>query len=248
LPLSLGSRVNLPFGLNAVNPTIGVGFDTGAAAHGFLGGPLEYQAGIFNGEGVNSNVPTSTLSDDRGMPGLLYGARIAYQPLGRLRLQEGGPPFTPDTKLLLGASSSYNIEANAESSDDWRGGVELAASSGPVYAVAEAYVLRMTFVERQRGTPHHVFWGSYGLLAVALLPTLEPVVRLEVFDRNSTRQSGLLLIPAIGLNWYIVEQNFKLQLMYQTLRRLDYANDIEAHQDDNAIADHSAVVQLQFAL
>jgi hypothetical protein len=248
VPVSLASRVNLPFGLNAVNPTIGVGFDTGVMAHGVLGRALEYQVGVFNGEGINTNVPTSTLSDDRGIPGLLYAARIAYQPLGRMRPEEGGPPFTPDTRLLLGASSSYNIEANAESSDDWRGGAEFAVSSGALYLAVEGYVLRMAFVERQRGTPSHLFWGSYAQMGVALLPAFEPVVRVEVFDRDSTREAGLLLIPAVGVNWYIVQQNFKLQLMYQTLRRLAYSSDIEAHQDDNAIADHSAIAQLQFAL
>jgi hypothetical protein len=248
LPASLTARVNLPFGLNAVNPTMLTGFDTGAMAHGVFGGKLGYQIGLFSGEGIGVNSPTSTLSDDLKIPGFLYAGRLTYTPFGPMPLQEGGSDRRPDLRMLIATSASYNVEANAESSNDLRAGVELALVKGPVYWASEAYLVNMSFVERQRGTAGRTFWGACSQIGYRFRGGLEPVVRLESFDRNSTSEAGVLLIPAVGLNYYFSDQNLKLQAMYQGLARIRYANDLAAHQDDNGMPDGLFVVQLQFVL
>lgn len=249
LPSSLAAGVNLPFGLNAVTPSIGMGFDTGVMVHGILAEQVQYQFGVFNGEGINVNSPTSTMSDDhRWLPGLLYAGRVTYEPLGAMKPEEGaGQPGAP-IRVHVGVSSSLNMEANAETSNDWRSGLELAIRKGPGYFAAEAYSLRMAFVERQRGESSRLFWGSYAQVGYTMGNGIEPVARVEVFDRNSTAERGVLLLPAVGVNWYIVGQNLKLQASYQTLVRKGYASDLASHQDDNAIADHTGIIQLQFSL
>ena len=248
LPASLTARVNLPFGLNAVSPTLLTGFDLGAMAHGSFGGVFGYQLGLFSGEGIGTNAPTSTLSDDLKLPGLLYAGRLTFTPLGPMPLQEGRGARPKELRLLVAASTSYNIEANAESSNDLRAGVEVALVKGGLYWAAEAYLLHMSFVERQRGTPGRLFWGAYSQVGYRFESGFEPVVRIESFDRNSASNPGVLLIPAVGLNYYFFDQNLKLQATYQGLVRVGYKDDLAAHQDDNAMPDGQFVLQLQFVL
>jgi hypothetical protein len=248
LPTSLLSRVNLPFGLNAVTPTIALGFDTGVMMHGVLDKKLEYQLGVFNGEGIGVNSPTSTLSDDRRVPGLLYAARLAYYPLGPVKPEETASLDPQPPRLLLAVSSSYNVEANSESSDDFRAGAEVALRTHGFYAATEAYLLRMAFVERQRGEASRTFLGGYGQLGVHVGRGIEPIARFEVFDRNSLSERGVLLIPAVGANWYIAGQNLKLSAVYQALIRARYRSDLEAPQADNAISDHTGLSQIQISL
>lgn len=248
LPTSLTARVNMPFGLNSVNPMMALGFDIGVMLHGIVARHLEYQLGVFNGEGIGVNAPTSTLRDNRGVPGLLYAARIAYYPLGAMRPEESASLNGSSTQMLFGLSSSQNVEANAESSDDFRAGAEAALRTRGLYLSAEGYLLRMAFTERQRGEAARTFLGAYGQIGVDAGKGLEPIVRFEVFDRNSLSERGLLLLPAVGLNWYLAGQNLKLSAAYQALVRAGYLTELEAHQDDNAIYDHSGQVQVQFAL
>lgn len=248
LPTSLMARVNMPFGLNAVNPTIALGFDTGIMLHGIVARHLEYQLGVFNGEGIGVNAPSSTLSDNRGLPGLLYAARIAYYPLGAMKPEESASSGGSPPQMLFALSSSYNVEANAESSDDFRAGAEAALRTHRLYVSAEGYLLRMMFTERQRGEIARTFLGGYGQVGVDVGRGLEPIARFEVFDRNSLSERGVLLVPAVGLNWYLAGQNLKLSAVYQALIRTRYRNELEAHQDDNAIYDHSGLLQVQFAL
>jgi hypothetical protein len=248
LPSSLLARVNLPFGLNSLTPSIALGFDTGLMVHGLVAKRVEYQLGVFNGEGIGTNAPTSTLSDDRGIPGLLYAGRVAYHALGPVKPEETASLEPAATRLLLSISTSYNVEANAESSDDFRAGTEVAFRTRGVYAAAEWYMLRMNFAERQREVSARTFMGAYAQVGVDAGRGIEPIARFEAFDRNSLAARGVLLLPALGLNYYLSGQNLKLSAVYQALIRARYRNDIEAHQDDNAIYDHSGLVQLQFAL
>ncbi len=247
-PASLTARVNLPFGLNSVSPTLLTGFDLGAMAHGTFGKVFGYQLGVFSGEGIGTNAPTSTLSDDLKLPGLLYAGRLTYAPFGPMPLQEGSRARLQDLRLQVALSGSYNVEANAESSNDLRAGAEVAVMKGGLYWAAEAYLLQMSFVERQRGTPGRLFWGAYSQAGYRFDFGLEPVVRFEAFDRNSATEPGVLLIPAVGLNYYFFDQNLKLQATYQGLARVGFKDDLSAHQDDNAMPDGLFMLQLQFVL
>ena len=249
LPASLTTRVVGPVALNALDPTIATGFDWGLMVTGLIAQRFEYQVGVFNGEGINVNTPTSTMSDDiRWLPGLLYAARVAYTPFGPMPLQEGGDRRPDALRMILGASASVNVEANGESTNDVRSGIELALATRRLYWANEAYLLRMSYVERQRGTPPVTFLGAYTQLGYLFMNRIEPVVRLEVFDRNGTSTPGFLLVPAAGLSYYLFGQNLKLQAMGQGLIRLGYENDFAAHHDDNGLPDLTFTFQVQAAL
>ena len=84
LPTSLTSSVYMDRSLNSTPPTFATGFDLGVMMHGLLGGKWEYNLGVFNGTGIDVNLAQKTLSDDLGIPSLLYAARVAYMPKGPL--------------------------------------------------------------------------------------------------------------------------------------------------------------------
>ncbi|PCH67657.1 MAG: porin [Bacteroidales bacterium] len=247
LPTSLTTSVNLPYSLNAVNPVMSTGFDIGVMAHGLLKDKWMYQVAIFNGTGIGVNKPTNTLSDDLGIPSLLYSGRLAYQPHGAMPLHEGDPEDVNSFKMSLAASASYNVEANYESSNDLRVGAEFAVMSNRFYFSSEAYLMSMDFVERQKVSPALTYYGAYAQAGYLFKSGVQPVVRMELMDRNSTDEDGILLMPAVGFNYFILGQNLKLQTMYQVLLKSGHVSDYEANDDDNGLSEHRFIVQLQFS-
>jgi len=247
MPLSLSTRVNLPYSLNSVNPVMSTGFDVGVMAHGLLKNKWKYQIGIFNGTGIGVNKPTNTLSDDMNIPSLLYAARLAYMPYGEMPLHEGDPKQVGDFKMSLAASASYNVEANYESSNDMRVGAEFAVMANRFYFSSEAYFMNMNFVERQRNSPNYSYWAAYGQAGYMLKSGVQPVARFEVMDRNSTDTNGLLLLPSVGFNYYLIGNNLKLQAMYQTMMKTGHDTAYLENDDDNGLSEHRVVVQMQFS-
>ena len=247
LPASLTTRVNLPYDLNSVNPKLSTGFDIGIQMHGVLQNKLGYQLGIFNGTGISVNSATNSISDDNGMPALLYSGRMVYMPQGPMPTHQGDPSRTNEKHLLVGVSGSYNVEANFESSNDLRAGFELALLYNRWYLSAEAYMLNMDFVERQQQSPVYTFWGSYMQAGYFVNSKLQPALRLDLLDRNSIKEDGILFMPAVGLNYYLSGHNLKLQTMYQFMGKAGHNSLAEKNDDDNGLAEHRLCIQLQFA-
>lgn len=246
-PTSIRTRVNLPFDINSVNPAIATGFDIGIQMHGMLKQHFEYRFGVFNGTGIGVNRPKNSMSDELGIPSLLYAARLAYMPLGKMPLHQGDPGANEDLRFSLAVSASYNVEANYESSNDLRTGIDLSLLMKKLYVGAEAYVLDMDFVERQQVQPNYLFWGGYVQVGYFVAKNLQPAVQLDLLDRNSTAEAGYLYMPALGLNYYIMEHNLKIQAKYQFLGKEGHEDLFHENDDDNGMAEHSVGVQLQFA-
>ena len=57
----LTAPVNVYESLNAVNPSMSTGFDTGLMLHGLLSHKWDYRFGVFNGTGINVNTATKTM-------------------------------------------------------------------------------------------------------------------------------------------------------------------------------------------
>lgn len=80
--------------------------------HGLLGGKWEYNLGVFNGTGIDVNMAQKTLSDDLGIPSLLYAARVAFMPKGPIPAHQGRIDDLHNDKIMFALSASYNVEAN----------------------------------------------------------------------------------------------------------------------------------------
>lgn len=247
LPVSLTAPVNIPYSINSVNPNFATGFDLGVQVHGLIKNKWEYRVGIFNGTGISVNSAKKTLSDDLHIPSLLYSGRIAYMPKGVMPTHQGSPDDLTNNKYLVALSSSYNVEANWQASNDFRAGIEFSYLYNRWYFSAEAYYLNMDFVERQQVSHSYDFVGGYIQGGYFINPKVQLAARYDFFDRNSSKTDGILNAPAVGLNYYIVGYNLKLQAMYQYLGKWGHENQLERDNDDLGLAQHFAQVMLQFS-
>lgn len=247
LPVSLTSAVNIPYSLNSVNPAIATGFDLGVQMHGLLNQKWQYSVGVFNGTGVTVNGAKKTLSDDLGIPSLLYAARMAYMPKGIMPTHQGSPDDLHNNKWLLALSSSYNVEANWQASNDFRGGFEFAYLYNKWYFTAEGYYLNMKFTEKQNISPAYNFWGAYVQGGYFVTDKIQLAARYDFYDRNATRQAGILNAPALGFNYFIAGYNLKLQAMYQYLGKWGHETQLDRDNDDLGLPKHFAQVMLQFS-
>lgn len=247
VPASLTTSVNIPHSLNAVNPVFATGFDLGVMMHGRLGGKWEYNLGIFNGTGINVNTAQKGVSDDLGVPSLLYSGRLAYMPRGPMPGHQGRTDALNDRRLLLALSTSYNVEAEWESCNDFRAGFEFAWLINRWYLSAEVYYMNMKFTRLQRSEHQYNFLGGYLQGGYFLTDKLQAALRYDFFDRNSTSVDGSLNFPAVGLNYYLFGYNLKLQTMYRYCGRWGHATQDDRDSDDLGTAQHAATAMLQFS-
>ncbi len=247
LPISLTTDVSIDRSINSVPPRFATGFDLGFMMHGLLKNKWEYNLGIFNGTGINLNSATKTMSDDLGIPSLLYAGRLAFMPKGPMPSHQGNIDDLNNNKILFAVSGSYNVEANWESSNDLRLGFEFSYLLRRWYFSAEAYYMNADFVQRQKANVDYSFWGGYAQAGYFVTNKMQTAVRFDMLDRNSTNIPGFLNLPAIGLNYYLFGYNLKLQAMYQYLGRWGHENQEERDKDDLGLAQHSAVLMLQFS-
>lgn len=247
LPVSLNSAVNIPYALNSVNPCIATGFDLGVQMHGVFKNKYEYRLGIFNGTGISQNSATKTMSDDLGLPSLLYAARFAYMPMGEMPSHQGSVTDLNNEKFLIAASANYNVEANSEASNDFRAGLELAYLYKRWYLNAEAYLLNMKFTNQQNISPAYNFIGGYVQAGYFVTKQVQLAGRYDFYDRNSQKTDGIINLPAVGVNYYIAGYNLKLQAMYQYLGRWGHEDQDARDVDDAGLSEHSAQLMLQFS-
>ena len=247
LPSSLTTSVNIPHSLNAVNPNIATGFDLGVMMHGLLDDKWEYNLGIFNGTGINVNNAQKTISDNMGIPSLLYTGRLAYMPNGPMPGHQGRTDDLRSNKMLVAFSASYNVEAEWESCDDFRAGIEFAWLVNSWYFAAEAYYMNMKFTKLQKSSAKYNFIGGYMQGGYFMTDKLQAALRYDFFDRNSLDTDGSLNLPSVGLNYYMFGYNLKLQAMYQYCGRWGHATQLDRDNDDLGMAQHAATVMLQFS-
>ncbi|MCC8070546.1 MAG: OprO/OprP family phosphate-selective porin [Bacteroidales bacterium] len=246
MPLSLVTDVIMPYSLNAVTPHIGTGFDLGVEVHGLLKNRWGYQVGIFNGTGASVNTATKTLSDDWHIPSLLYAARFTYMPHGVMPQTQGNPHQLGLNKMLIGVSTSINVESENESTNDFRLGGEFAWMYHRLYIGAEAYWMHVGFTKRQKIDRSFNYWGGYIQAGYFVTDRLQPALRYDLMDRNGTDKGGLLNAPAVGINYYFPELNIKLQAMYQYLGRTGHDRQLDRDEDNLGLAKHQAMVMVQY--
>ena len=246
LPLSLTAPVILPYSLNAVTPNIGTGFDLGVEVHGLLADKFGYEVGLFNGTGISVNMAGKTFSDDWHIPSLLYAGRFTYMPKGVMLSTQGNPNRLNEDKLMLGVSTSLNVESENESTNDYRAGLEFAMLKRKLYLGAEMYYMHVGFTKRQKIDQGYHYLGGYVQGGYFVTSRLQATARYDFFNRNGMDTNGFMNMPAVGVNYFFKGCNLKLQAMYQFVGRWGHDTQLDRDNDDLGIATHNATVMLQY--
>lgn len=246
LPLSLTAPLILPYSLNAVTPNIGTGFDLGVEVHGLLADKFGYEVGLFNGTGISVNTAGKTFSDDWHIPSLLYAGRFTYMPKGVMPSTQGNPNRLNEDKLMLGVSTSLNVESENESTNDYRAGLEFAMLKRKLYLGAEMYYMHVGFTKRQKIDQGYHFLGGYVQGGYFVTSRLQATARYDFFNRNGMDTNGFMNMPAVGVNYFFKGCNLKLQAMYQFVGRWGHDTQLDRDNDDLGIATHNATVMLQY--
>lgn len=246
LPLSLTAPVILPYSLNAVTPNIGTGFDLGVEVHGLLADKFGYEVGLFNGTGISVNTAGKTFSDDWHIPSLLYAGRFTYMPKGVMPSTQGNPNRLNEDKLMLGVSTSLNVESENESTNDYRAGLEFAMLKRKLYLGAEMYYMHVSFTKRQKIDQGYHYLGGYVQGGYFVTSRLQATARYDFFNRNGMDTNGFMNMPAVGVNYFFKGCNLKLQAMYQFVGRWGHDTQLDRDNDDLGIATHNATVMLQY--
>lgn len=246
LPLSLTAPVILPYSLNAVTPNIGTGFDLGVEVHGLLADKFGYEVGLFNGTGISVNTAGKTFSDDWHIPSLLYAGRFTYMPKGVMPSTQGNPNRLNEDKLMLGVSTSLNVESENESTNDCRAGLEFAMLKRKLYLGAEMYYMHVGFTKRQKIDQGYHYLGGYVQGGYFVTSRLQATARYDFFNRNGMDTNGFMNMPAVGVNYFFKGCNLKLQAMYQFVGRWGHDTQLDRDNDDLGIATHNATVMLQY--
>ncbi|MBQ8866244.1 MAG: porin [Bacteroidaceae bacterium] len=247
LPTSLTSSVILPHSLNAVTPTMGMGFDLGVELHGMMSDKFGYQVGIWNGTGASVNSATKTLSDDWHIPSLLYAGRLTFMPKGVMPATQGNPNRLNEDKWMLGISTSMNVESESESTNDYRAGLEFAMLKNRLYLAAEVYYMNVGFTDRQKIDETYDFLGGYVQGGYFVAPRLQAALRYDFINRNGIDTDGFLNMPAVGVNYFFKDCNLKLQAMYQYIGRTGHEDQLDRDNDNLGLATHTGIVQLQYS-
>lgn len=246
LPLSLTAPVILPYSLNAVTPNIGTGFDLGVEVHGLLADKFGYEVGLFNGTGISVNTAGKTFSDDWHIPSLLYAGRFTYMPKGVMPSTQGNPNRLNEDKLMLGVSTSLNVESENESTNDYRAGLEFVMLKRKLYLGAEMYYMHVGFTKRQKIDQGYHYLGGYVQGGYFVTSRLQATARYDFFNRNGMDTNGFMNMPAVGVNYFFKGCNLKLQAMYQFVGRWGHDTQLDRDNDDLGIAIHNATVMLQY--
>lgn len=246
LPLSLTAPVILPYSLNAVTPNIGTGFDLGVEVHGLLADKFGYEVGLFNGTGISVNMAGKTFSDDWHIPSLLYAGRFTYMPKGVMPSTQENPNRLNEDKLMLGLSTSLNVESENESTNDYRAGLEFAMLKRKLYLGAEMYYMHVGFTKRQKIDQGYHYLGGYVQGGYFVTSRLQATARYDFFNRNGMDTNGFMNMPAVGVNYFFKGCNLKLQAMYQFVGRWGHDTQLDRDNDDLGIATHNATVMLQY--
>lgn len=247
LPTSLTAAVILPHSLNAINPNFATGFDLGFEVHGLIKEKWGYEAGLFNGTGINTNTATKTLSDDYHIPSLLYAGRLTFMPKGSIPSTQGNPRLLESDRILIGASVSYNVESENESTNDFRAGLEFAWLKKRLYIAGEMYYMNVKFTRRQKISEVFNFLGGYVQAGYFVTRRIQPALRYDFMNRNGTDTKGFLDMPAVGCNYFLLGCNIKLQAMYQFTGRVKHETQLDRDNDDLGLSTHKGIVTLQYS-
>ena len=162
-------------------------------------------------------------------------------------LTQGNAKMLNLNKMLIGASINYNNEAENESTNDLRAGLEFAWLYNRWYFAAEGYYMHVGFTDRQKIDETFNYWGAYAQVGYFVAPQWQLGVRYDLMDRNGTSKDGILNMPAAVVNFFVPKTNLKLSAMYQYIGRTGHNTQLDRDMDDLGVSKHTACLMMQFA-
>jgi phosphate-selective porin len=177
--------------------------DLGLMAFGPLGKQVEYQVGVFNGLGETQNDVDS--NNEKAFAG-----RLVFHPTAIKGLQIGGSgAWAPKTQTVIPLRQRLGFEA--------------------IYQ-REKLRLKSEFMLGVDGDIHRR--GYYAHAGYRFMPKVEGIFRFDMFDPDTGRESTAATATERdyigGINYYIKENNFKLQFNYV---RKTFTNNITPSRD-----------------
>lgn len=163
--------------------------DIGIMAYGPLNSQVDYQFGIFNGLGeIQNDVDQNEQK--------AFAGRIVFKPAFVKGLQIGG------SGAFTAGPDSSAVQRN-------RLGAELVYDRGKIRAKSE-------FMTGADGPVHRR--GFYSHIGYRFYPKIEGIFRFDMFDPDIRRENSPATVTErdfiAGINYFIKDNNFKLQLNY----------------------------------
>ena len=217
--------------------------DIGLMAHGeFSTDKVEYQAGVFNGSGKNARQDNTDL---------LYVARLALNPLGRMKITESDLTGGMDPLLSIAVSTAYNtLLQEAGSGNDvstveakrWILSGELAFQWAGLSATSEVF-WRLSDQLRVPGAIDEADLAAMGGHVQAgyfVIPSsLELGARAALVRPDSAVHNNDLTEFGFLAGWFFGGHQLKLQADYTVL--------VDEEPGADAVTDHRVRLQLQAA-
>ncbi len=215
------------------NRVFATGRESGFMIFGTMGGEkedlFEYYLGAFNGEGENQNN-----NDD----GLLYAARVAFNPFGAIKYTESDVDHTEDFRVAVAVNAFFHDNDNHSASarfDTWSIGADIAMAWRGFFFTAEFHRREV----EQSGSDLEVT-GWHAQLGYFLIPH-EFVIALRAaeidWDESATLSGQREYLGLLA--YYFAEHHLKLQL--------DFGR-VELHEHDHVRNDDEWRARFQATL
>ena len=177
--------------------------DVGAKVFGQLGKQVDYQAGVFNGASESQN-------DVDANSGKAFVGRVVFHPTGFKGFQIGTSGlWAPNTGIINPQHQRLGFESLYQH-DKLR--------------------LKSEFMMGIDGDVHRR--GYYAHVGYRFMPKFEGIFRYDTFDPDTRRENTATTVTErdfiTGFNYYIKENNFKIQFNYT---RKTFANSITPSRD-----------------
>ena len=157
-----------------------------------------YMAGVFNGEGPNR----LDRNDAKDISLRLEGYPMEGLMLGLVGYTQVGERTTAETTGAGAAAVKDRLEADVR--------IEIS------HALLQAeYIHGWDDIEANRVEGH----GAYGALGYTFFDHVQPIVRIGFLNPNDT--AGYDMIYEVGVNYYFLEHEAKLQLAYGLTNHVD---------------------------
>jgi len=207
-------------------------FDTGLmAAGGFEDHLIEYQVGLWNGNG-----PSPRANDDTN---LLYTGKVLVQPFGAVPCDETGAAKPEDPLLSVGGKFYVNkldaIPTQTPVTDITAFGGEALFNWQKVVAQAE-YFSRKTEPDGGAETTDNGFYAQAGVFPIPTAEKLQFFGRYSMIDYEGDAEDTEI---TAGANYYLTDNHWRMSASYSTVTKDD-------GQDE--VTDDKIVLQMQLWL